>query len=47
MAFEFDHAFVFVGAGAPDADLLAAADLVEGASNIHHRTGQSPSCKFR
>ncbi len=35
MAFEFDHAFVFVGAGAPDADILAAAGLVEGAPNIH------------
>jgi hypothetical protein len=39
MAFEFDHAFVFVGAGAPDADLLAAAGLVEGASNIHPGQG--------
>lgn len=39
MAFEFDHAFVFVGAGAPDADLLAAAGLVEGPPNIHPGQG--------
>jgi hypothetical protein len=39
MAFEFDHAFVFVEAGAPDADILAAAGLVEGAPNIHPGQG--------
>lgn len=39
MAFGFDHAFVFVGAGAPDADFLVAAGLVEGAPNIHPGQG--------
>jgi hypothetical protein len=39
MALEFDHAFVFVGAGAPDADILVAAGMVEGALNIHPGQG--------
>ena len=40
MAFGFDHAFVFVGAGAPDADFgLVAAGLVEGTPNIHPGQG--------
>lgn len=39
MTFELDHMFVFTGAGAPEAELLVAFGLSEGAPNVHPGQG--------
>lgn len=42
-SFELDHAFVAVGAGAPEADDLLAAGFEEGPMNVHE--GQGTVCR--
>jgi len=43
MTLEFDHMFICTVVDAPEADLLLAFGLTEGASNIH--PGQGTACR--
>jgi hypothetical protein len=42
-AFELDHLFVWADAGGPEAELLVAIGLIEGAPNTH--PGQGTTCR--